>query len=105
MAELCLYVYVIGLSDSFPVDIERSKTVGHLKKEILRERPNGLKDIDAARLVLYKVEIPDGGDLEQVVLQAAKEKLVSSRKLSKIFDIIPPEEVVSILVEVPVISE
>jgi hypothetical protein len=106
MTELCLYVYVIGLSNSFRVDTQRSKDVYDLKKDILRERPNALKDIDAARLVLYKTEIPLGEDLEQLVPQAPREKLgVPYRKLSEIFTTDPAEEVVSILVEVPVISE
>jgi len=103
-AELTLFVHVIGLSNSFAVDIERSKTVGHLKQAILRENPNGLKGIDADRLVLYKVELPDGEDL--LVSQASGEKLgLPTTKLSQIFLMKPPAEVVSILVEVPVISE
>ena len=104
--ELSLSVFVIGLSNSFPVDIGRSKTVGHLSEAILLKRPNALKGIDAAELVLYKVEIPDGEDLEQLAPQARRQKLeVQSRKLLNIFRTTPPEEVVSILVEVPVISE
>ena len=106
MAELSLNVFVIGLGNSFPVDIERTKTVGHLKQAILQVNPNDLKDIDARQLVIYKVEIPDGEDLEQLASQARRQKLeVQSRKLSKIFPTTPPEEVVSILVEAPVISE
>ena len=97
---------MIGLEHPFSVDIKRSKTVDHLKKAILRKNPNDLKSIDAARLVLYKVQIPDGEDLERLAPQAARQKLgVPSRKLSKVFTTNPTEEVVSILVEVPVISE
>jgi hypothetical protein len=106
MAELTLFVYMIGLGHSFPVDIQRSKTVGHLRKAILLENPNDLKGVDARRLVLYKVEIPDGGDLEQVVLQAARQELgVPSSKLSEIFPEQPREKEISILVEVPDTSE
>jgi len=105
-AELTLFVYVIGLNHSFSVDVERSRTVDYLKKAILREKPNDLKDIDADRLVLYKVELPDGKDLERLASQASKEELeVPSSKLSKIFPVDPPEEVVSVLVKVPVYSE
>jgi hypothetical protein len=106
MAELCLYVYVIGLSNSFPVDIKRSQTVGHLKDAILKKNPHDLKDIDARHLDLYKVDILNDDDLEQMAPQATREKLgVPYRKLSEIFTTDPAEEVVSILVEIPVISE
>jgi hypothetical protein len=65
-----------------------------------------LKDIDAAELVLYKTEIPLGEDLEQLVPQAARQKLgVPSSELSEILPEKPRAKVVSILVEVPVISE
>jgi hypothetical protein len=106
MANLTLFVFVIGLERPFSVDIEQSKTVDHLKKAILKENPHDLKDIDARHLDLYKVDIPDDNDLEQMAPRAAREKLeVPSRKLSKIFTTAPAEEVVSILVEIPVISE
>lgn len=108
MANLTLLVYVIGLESPFSVDIERAKTVDHLKKAILKETPNSnsWKDIDARRLDLYKVDIPDNDDLEQTAPQAAREKLgVQSRKLSKFFTTDPGEQVISILVEVPDISE
>ena len=106
-AELTLFVYVIGLGYcSFCVDIERSKTVGHLKDAILREISNGLKGIDADQLVLYKFALPYTNDLERLVSQASKEELeVPSRKLSKIFPMDPPKKEISILAEVPVISE
>jgi hypothetical protein len=106
MVKLNLYVYVLGLGNPFRVDIQRSKDVYDLKKDILRERPNALKDIDAAELVLYKTEVPLGEDLEQLVPQAARQKLgVPSSELSEIFPKKPRAKVVSILVEVPVISE
>ena len=56
MAKLSIYVYVIGLGNSFRVDILSSKDVSDLKEAILSKRPNALKDIDAAELVLYKVQ-------------------------------------------------
>ena len=103
-AELTLFVYVIGLNHPFPVDIERSKTVGHLKDAILSKRPNALKDIDAAELVLYKVELPYANDLEESVSQALKEELEDPlSELSDIFPV-PPKKVISILVKVPRIS-
>jgi hypothetical protein len=106
MVNLTLFVYVIGLGSLFPVDLERSETVSHLKDAILLEKPNALKGVDARRLVLYKVALPYADDLKESVSQALKEELKNPlMKLSKIFLTNPPEEEISILVEVPVISE
>jgi hypothetical protein len=57
-----------------------------LKKVILKENPNDLKDVDARRLIHYKVELPDDENLEHSAHDTTKEELnVPSRVLSKIF--------------------
>jgi hypothetical protein len=105
MATLSLYVYVIGVGNPFRVDIQRSKTVGHLKGAILSKKPNGLKGIDADQLDLYKVDILYA-DFERSVSEAHREELADPfSTLSEIFPQTPRERAVSILVEVPVISE
>jgi hypothetical protein len=96
---------VIGLVNQFRVDIQRSKDVYDLKKDIVQERPNAFKDIDPADLILYKVQIPGGEGIKQAALQAPKERLLESQKFSQVFEIIPSVQVVSILVEVSVIGE
>jgi hypothetical protein len=54
-----LFCWILGKSRcSFLVDIEDSKTVGHLKEEILRKNSNALAGIDAADLQLWKVSSP-----------------------------------------------
>ncbi|KAK2460395.1 hypothetical protein APHAL10511_007560 [Amanita phalloides] len=101
MANLRLLVYVIGLGPcSFSVNIESSKTVDELKKAILNEIPN-LKGVDAHQLTLYKVEMPDGKNLEELALQAQKEELeVSSCTLFEVFPVKPPAKTVSILLDI-----
>ncbi len=55
-AELLLSVFVIDLgSPVFSVKIKSSNTVDELKKEILKENANALKNVDAAQLTLWKV--------------------------------------------------
>ncbi|KAI9460095.1 hypothetical protein F5148DRAFT_272422 [Russula earlei] len=106
-ANLDLFVYIIGMGNAFPVNIERSMTVGHLKEAILQKKPNDLKGVDADRLKLYQVDLPDDKDLEKAAKQATEGQeplTVSSRLLSKIFQRDPLEERVSILVEVPEIE-
>src|ERR1700761_4537007 len=102
---LNLYVYIIGLgSTTFPVDIGSHATVGHLKKAIKDEKKNDLKDIDADRLTLYKVSIPDGKNLEQSAQQAIRKgpKLKgSARQLFKVFQEPLPAKTVSVVVTLP----
>ncbi|KAK2459307.1 hypothetical protein APHAL10511_008662 [Amanita phalloides] len=100
--KLRLFVYVIGLrTSSFPVIIESSKTVGELKRAILKEKPIGLKGVHAGQLTLYKVELPDGENIERLEPLARKEELeVPSCKLSEVFPVEPREETVSILLDI-----
>ena len=103
--ELKLFIYVIGIGgSSFSVTIQSSKTVDDLKKAIKEEKKNDLKDIDADRLTLYKVSIPDGKNLEQSARQAIREAPeldVSPRKLSKVFQEPIGEEEIGIVVTLP----
>jgi Crinkler effector protein N-terminal domain len=104
---LKVFVYILGLkTSSFPVTVERSETVGHLKEAILKKKPNQLKDLDADQLILYQVELPDDENLEQSSLQAPKRRLdPPSRVLSRIFPQSPPEETISILIDMNDLGE
>ena len=42
----------------FPVTVRSDRTVGDLKKKIKQEKTNDLKDIDANKLILFKVLMP-----------------------------------------------
>ena len=99
---LRLSVYILGLDGcSFSVIVKSSETVGELKDAILKEKPNQLRDVDADKLVLYKVSLPDDKTLEQSAAQALNEEPeVPSKKLSELFPIKPPAETVSIVVKI-----
>jgi len=103
-SQLKLFAYIIGLNTSSQVTIESSETIGNLKKSILIENPNDLKGVDADRLTLYQVQLPDDETLEQSALHAwkhpGKKKLFISQLLSEIFPTGPPARTVSILVDI-----
>jgi len=62
----CILQGASEASEAFPVDINRSLTVGHLKDAIKAKKPNDFAGIDANKLKLWKVEIPsDYKDLIQ----------------------------------------
>ncbi|KAF9160980.1 hypothetical protein DFQ26_005016 [Actinomortierella ambigua] len=55
---LTLFCLVDGETNSFPVDIEPSKTVAHLKKLIKAEKAPRFDDVAADKLTLWCVSIP-----------------------------------------------
>jgi len=106
-AHITLYAYIIGLnSRSFSVTLAKSETVANLAEAILKERPNDLKNVDADRLDLYKVSLPDDATLKQSACQPLDQKLdVGSEELSQLFPINPPAETVSIIVDIQGVGE
>jgi hypothetical protein len=62
---ITLFCLVQGAPTAFPVDIDSSLTVGHLKDAIKAKKANDFANIDADRLRLWKVEIQVGNDVIQ----------------------------------------
>jgi hypothetical protein len=92
----------------FPVDIDETRTVGHLKKAIKQEKPVDLADVDADHLNLYHVNLKYVNSDEQARITRVKEALKGLeplgplRKLSNIEDGFPEDEdSVHIIVQLP----
>ena len=50
------FCWILGVSDHpFPVDIEDTRTVGHLKEAIVKKKPTAFANIDPDQLTLWKV--------------------------------------------------
>ncbi|PKY40591.1 hypothetical protein RhiirA4_454000 [Rhizophagus irregularis] len=77
-------------TNTFPIDIDGSKLVGHLKKAIKMEKQIDFADVDADKLRLWKVEIPDDHDdqLRSLSLQN-KDEVLATKKISKYFPATP----------------
>src|SRR5688572_2915646 len=94
-------------TNTFSVDIDESKTISTFKKLIKKEKENDFHDIDADKLVLWKVNIPvnDTSVLENLVLKNNEEEgvqeLLLVTKISKIFPDDPTEEHIHVIVERP----
>jgi hypothetical protein len=53
---ISLFCWILDVSRSpFPVDIDDSKTVGHLKKAIVKENSDTFAHIEADQFILWKV--------------------------------------------------
>ncbi|KAK7461510.1 hypothetical protein VKT23_008684 [Stygiomarasmius scandens] len=99
--ELVLVCCVIGSNTPFPVDISSSRTVGHLKETIRQKNPHDLKEIEADKLSLFNVSIPDEDDLPQKLKNAVDgiEPLDPTTEIIEIFPDEPPEETIHIAVK------
>ena len=90
------------LANAFPVDIDKDQLVGHLKDAIKARNQNDFAGVDAVKLRLWKVEIPEDRDdlLSNLSLQD-KDELLATKKISKYFSDSPPEEHIHVLVSPP----
>jgi len=57
-----IWCFLVGGPNIFPVDIDATKTVGHLKIKIKEGNPVDLKNLDPVYLTLYRLEVDDSDD-------------------------------------------
>ncbi|KAG0272311.1 hypothetical protein BGZ95_011952, partial [Linnemannia exigua] len=103
---LTLFCLVDGdaTTNAFPVEIESTKTVSDLKYLIRTEKSPGFNDVDADKLTLWRVSIPDVDDDEIPVLidnLTGKKKMRATNKLSMVFDAAFPENTICVFVQRP----
>ncbi|KAG0248329.1 hypothetical protein BG011_000187 [Mortierella polycephala] len=106
--ELKLICLVAGesASNAFSVKASSSLIVDELKKLIKAEKAIDFHDIDADKLTLWRVSIPDDDNDDDdfpMLLDTVheKKKLKATNKLSKLFDAELPEDTIHILVQRP----
>ncbi|KAK5796917.1 hypothetical protein F5H01DRAFT_418729 [Linnemannia elongata] len=103
---LTLFCLVDGeaTSNAFPVEIESTKTIGHLKKLIKAEKAPRFDDVAADELTLWRVSIHDDDDNDLPVLLDSvpvKKKLRATNKLFMVFDADLPEDTIHVIVQRP----
>jgi len=109
-----LFCAILGeRTDSFPINIDESQTVGDLKGQIKKENAQLLISIDARTLILYKVDIDiavNNAAYQQVIEQISDKMVTTpmeplinpSQTLSDIFgQSTPAGRRINILVERP----
>src|SRR6266542_2959252 len=87
-------------ANAFPVHIEGSSLVGDLKKAIKAEKQNDFAGIDADKLKLWKVTIPDDRDdlLNNPTLQ---DELLATRDIEEYWPEKPPKKHIHVIVKLP----
>ncbi|KAG0271415.1 hypothetical protein BGZ95_000771 [Linnemannia exigua] len=91
-------------SNAFPVKIESTKTIGELKDAIKAKKTNDFSDVDADKLTLWRVSIPDDEHDEiPVFLDSVPvtKKLRATSKLSVVFAAELPENTIHVIVQRP----
>ncbi|KAK3844279.1 MAG: hypothetical protein J3R72DRAFT_75783 [Linnemannia gamsii] len=78
MTDNCIKLFCLvdgeALSNAFPVEIESSKTIGDLKEVIKSKKKNDFQKIDANKLTLRLVLIPDGSQQSAITPKALDDK-------------------------------
>ncbi|KAF9151198.1 hypothetical protein BGX20_005480, partial [Mortierella sp. AD010] len=106
-ATLSIFCILSGelASAAFPIEISCNKTVGALKREILRLYPSEFKDIDDKDLKLWRVTIPIADDEPDELISASnldtKRLLKGTGTLSKAFQDGVPEDTIHVIIERP----
>ncbi|KAG0007630.1 hypothetical protein BGZ81_004741, partial [Podila clonocystis] len=101
---LTLFCLVNGEATPFSVEVDRTKTVDHLKNLIVNgDQEPAFRDVAAKDLTLWQVSIPDDDDDLPILLDSVpeKKKLKATTKLSKIFVGDLPEDTIHIIVQRP----
>ena len=62
-----IWCFLVGGPNLFPVDIDPTNTVAHLKIKIKEENPLDLKNIAPVYLKLYRLEVDDSDDEQNLV--------------------------------------
>ncbi|KAK3844547.1 MAG: hypothetical protein J3R72DRAFT_72127 [Linnemannia gamsii] len=109
MNDTCIRLFCLvdgqPTSNAFSVSISTAATIDELKDAIKTKKAQEFDDIDADKLTLWRVSIPDDGDecpiLVDNVPESEREKLRATTKLYKEFDTDLPEETIDILVRRP----
>ena len=100
----CL-VHGDAVEHAFAVDISNNKLVSHLKDEIKKKKENDFCNIDADKLILWKVNISydEEDTVKQLVLTETNtvKKMSPVSKISKHFGNEPMEEHIHIVIECP----
>ncbi|GBB95880.1 hypothetical protein RclHR1_26380002 [Rhizophagus clarus] len=92
------------LADAFPVDIEASKTIGHLK-DAIRKKINAPESVKAKDLELWRVNVPfeeaEGTAITLDVIETKRKLTIPAIKIYGVFDDKISEFNVHFVVKVP----
>ena len=89
-------------ANAFEVDIEKDKSISHLKGVIKESQKPFFDRIPTKDIKLWKKEIPDDQDdlLSNLTLNDGDE-LLATKKISKYFPDSPPKEHIHVIVKLP----
>ncbi|KAF9147684.1 hypothetical protein BG015_010639 [Linnemannia schmuckeri] len=95
-----------SIADAFPIDVDPSMTVGHLKQLIKRENPRSVNGFDARKLRLWHINIPyahDRGYEDTIRLREVYGRclLAPYLTLEDLFGTKPDGRNIHVLVELP----
>src|SRR5271170_2109070 len=89
-------------ANAFEVDIEKDKSISHLKKVIKAEQPQTFANVDAKDIKLWKVTIPGDQDdqLRNLILQD-RDELLAINDIGDYWPTSPPKKHIHVIVKLP----
>lgn len=97
-----LFCILDGDSSAFEVKLDADDSIAALKKAIKEEKPSDFQDLDADKLLLYQIAIPDEGT--QVNLNnvdSPKPLLKATTEIAEVFGTAPPKKTIHVIVRRP----
>ncbi|KAI9240540.1 MAG: hypothetical protein BYD32DRAFT_151644 [Podila humilis] len=102
---LSLFCLIDGEATPFSVEIDRTKTVDHLKDLIKAKKANTYSDVDADMLMLWRVSIPidPPNKRKPIVLNEihSATELDPTDDISDVFEDQPPKKTIHIIIQRP----
>ncbi|KAF9984705.1 hypothetical protein BGZ65_012828 [Modicella reniformis] len=102
---LTLFCLAEGETTSFPVEVDPTKTVDHLKELIKTKKSPEFDDFAADKLTLWRVSLPVVPKKDRKAISLAdvlmKEELDETDDISDVFEEKPPKKTIHIIVQRP----
>ncbi|KAF9178941.1 hypothetical protein BGZ49_005239, partial [Haplosporangium sp. Z 27] len=97
-----LFCILDGESSAFEVKLDADDSIAALKEAIKEKKPNDLQGLDADKLVLYQIAVPDEGT--QVYLDkidSSTPLIKGSNEISEVFGTAPAKKTIHVIIQRP----
>ncbi|KAF8943231.1 hypothetical protein BGZ46_006573, partial [Entomortierella lignicola] len=97
-----LFCILDGDSSAFEVNLDADDSIAALKRAIKGEKPNDLQGIDADKLLLFQIAVPDEGTKVNLDKIDSPTPLVKgSDEISEVFGTSPVKKIIHVVVQRP----
>ncbi|ORZ15009.1 hypothetical protein BCR41DRAFT_82362 [Lobosporangium transversale] len=97
-----LFCILDGDSSAFEVQLDADDSIAALKKAIKKEKENDFREIDADKLNLFHISVPDEGATINLANIESKELLTrATSEISEVFGSAPAKKTIHVIIQRP----